>query len=664
MVKSSRFLIYLSALLACCSSADKKTRSEFDYFTEFMKMEERGQIDSVIMDQGLAIDDPEIQSTAAGTVGIVRDREFLFRLGELCHNHEKRVREAAIFALGEVGDPAAIGPLAAVLHAEDSASQIRAIEAMGKIGDETAAPFIRPFLRKSDDQACEAALALWRMSDSSSLGDLRWLAQNSSGRGLYGAIYAMSRMLPDSCVEEFSGIFERFEGADGDFAEISAVAARGLALSGDSAAVLHVYDNYYNILPRPAKIELINSMGQLGLGRADLEKILEETADSGLKRAIILSLGQIGNPKSGNVIDQYTGDASLQVRLAAIAALPEIDKKSPTDTLKKLESDRNWQVRAEVARSLGKIKSNSSLKQLRLMLEDNDDRVKAAVIEGLGEFPIKRNIDIIKAALNGSSDYVVRSVAADVLGKSKDSVALEILLETAERNVTTDEIDFARGLVVAVGNFVDTTEAGVKAREVIEKYLHHQNRVVRQDAFAALGKFAPGDFDPGAFDAVYDDEHYKFLRDLNGAGVVAVMETSRGTIKIKLEPDTAVRTVANFVKLARRGFYDNLTFHRVVQDFVIQGGCPRGDGWGGPGYMIREEINPLKFKRGTIGMATSGRDTGGSQFFICLSGQPHLDGRYTAFGNVIEGGDILDKIEIGDIIKSIKIESGRYQNES
>ena len=143
-------------------------------------------------------------------------------------------------------------------------------------------------------------------------------------------------------------------------------------------------------------------------------------------------------------------------------------------------------------------------------------------------------------------------------------------------------------------------------------------------------------------------------------GVVAVIETGRGVIKLKLEPEMALGTAANFIKLAERGFYDDLTFHRVVQNFVAQGGCPREDGWGGPGYTIREEINPLRFKRGTIGMATSGRDTGGSQFFICLSDQPHLDGRYTAFGQVIEGWDVLDKIEIGDQILSINIEKGRF----
>jgi peptidyl-prolyl cis-trans isomerase B (cyclophilin B) len=146
------------------------------------------------------------------------------------------------------------------------------------------------------------------------------------------------------------------------------------------------------------------------------------------------------------------------------------------------------------------------------------------------------------------------------------------------------------------------------------------------------------------------------LKDL---GIIAIIDTPHGIIKVRLTPESAPRTCANFVKLAERGFYDNLTFHRVAQNFVIQGGCPRGDGWGGPGYTIREEINPIKFKKGAIGMASSGRDTGGSQFFICLSDQPHLDGRFTAFGNVIEGWEILDNIEIGDKILSVKIEKGR-----
>ncbi len=617
-------------------------------------------VDSVIMDLALSYDDSDLIKAAARTCGIVQDDRFRYRLSGLCGNTDKAIREAAIFALGEIKDTTALNSLAAVLHTEDLDSRLMAIEALGKIGDRKAAPFIQPLLKKSDGESYEAALALWRIADSSSVGDLRLLAARASGKALYGAVYSMFRLAPDSCVSQFVKVFENPKSGDSAYIETAAIAARGLGSNGDTIVILNVFENYFDILGRPAKIELIRSLGRVGVGVVGLEQVLDNTDDNGLKRVLILSLGQIGNAKSRKVVEKYLHDPSLQVQLAAISALPEVNKSSPTNTLIKLKSSGKWQVRAEVARSLGKVKSNRSLKQLRLMLEDGDDRVKAAVIKGLGNYPVNRNIDIIKAALNGSDDTVVKSVAADVLGSSENSRALEILIETAGRNIETEDVDFARSLVSAIGNFIDTTEIGITAINTIKKFLNHKNRIVRQDACAALKKNAPENFNPGIFDVDFDEDDLKNLRDLKKLGVVAVIETGRGVIKLKLEPEMALGTAANFIKLAERGFYDDLTFHRVVQNFVAQGGCPREDGWGGPGYTIREEINPLRFKRGTIGMATSGRDTGGSQFFICLSDQPHLDGRYTAFGQVIEGWDVLDKIEIGDQILSINIEKGRF----
>jgi len=109
------------------------------------------------------------------------------------------------------------------------------------------------------------------------------------------------------------------------------------------------------------------------------------------------------------------------------------------------------------------------------------------------------------------------------------------------------------------------------------------------------------------------------------------------------------------VQLARSGFFNNLAFHRVVPNFVIQGGDPRGDGNGGPGYQIRCEINELPYERGAVGMALSGKDTGGSQWFVTHSAQPHLDGGYTVFGRVREGMDIVDQIARGDRILSVTI---------
>jgi len=137
--------------------------------------------------------------------------------------------------------------------------------------------------------------------------------------------------------------------------------------------------------------------------------------------------------------------------------------------------------------------------------------------------------------------------------------------------------------------------------------------------------------------------------------VEATIETEKGKILIHLLPGVAPLTVSNFIYLAEKGFYNNLTFHRVVSDFVVQAGDPRGDGWGGPNYAIPCEYNQRPFKRGTIGMATAGKDTGSSQFFICHSEQPHLSRRYTVFGEVISGMDVVDKIEIDDKIQQILI---------
>lgn len=138
----------------------------------------------------------------------------------------------------------------------------------------------------------------------------------------------------------------------------------------------------------------------------------------------------------------------------------------------------------------------------------------------------------------------------------------------------------------------------------------------------------------------------------------AIIETEKGTIVAELFAKDAPGTVANFEKLIKEGFYDGLTFHRVIPNFVIQGGCPQGTGTGGPGYSIKCEVdnNPNKHLRGSLSMAHKGRDTGGSQFFICHSPQPHLDGRHTVFGRVMEGIDVVDKIRQGEKMLKLKIE--------
>jgi len=135
-----------------------------------------------------------------------------------------------------------------------------------------------------------------------------------------------------------------------------------------------------------------------------------------------------------------------------------------------------------------------------------------------------------------------------------------------------------------------------------------------------------------------------------------VMTTSKGDITIDLFPKEAPNTVANFYVLASDGYYDGLSFHRVIPGFVAQGGCPDGTGAGGPGWVIPCETkgNPHKHKTGSLSMAHRGKDTGGSQFFLVLAPQPHLDGLHTVFGQVSSGLDVMQDLEIGDEIKSVK----------
>jgi peptidyl-prolyl cis-trans isomerase B (cyclophilin B) len=138
---------------------------------------------------------------------------------------------------------------------------------------------------------------------------------------------------------------------------------------------------------------------------------------------------------------------------------------------------------------------------------------------------------------------------------------------------------------------------------------------------------------------------------------IAVIETVKGTIKIELKEKEAPITTQNFIKLVQKGFYDGLTFHRVIRGFMIQGGCPKGNGTGGPGYSIKDEFHPnLKHTKGALSMANSGPNSGGSQFFITEEPQPHLDGHHSVFGQVIEGQDIVEKIKQGDKMLKVTIQ--------
>jgi cyclophilin family peptidyl-prolyl cis-trans isomerase len=143
-------------------------------------------------------------------------------------------------------------------------------------------------------------------------------------------------------------------------------------------------------------------------------------------------------------------------------------------------------------------------------------------------------------------------------------------------------------------------------------------------------------------------------------GVVGLrFETSRGAFDVDLFPREAPLHVANVVHLARGGFYDGLTWHRVVTGFVVQGGDPRGDGWGDPGWTLPDEVSAIPYTRGTLGMPKAGKDTGGCQLFFTHGRAPHLDGRYTVFGRIVRGVEVLDLLEEGDAIIKVTVRYSR-----
>jgi cyclophilin family peptidyl-prolyl cis-trans isomerase len=176
-------------------------------------------------------------------------------------------------------------------------------------------------------------------------------------------------------------------------------------------------------------------------------------------------------------------------------------------------------------------------------------------------------------------------------------------------------------------------------------------------AAAALKRITGRDYShkiPSATTPLYTDYDWETFESISPQQIVR-LKTTKGTISLQLLKYDAPFTVLSFYKLARKGFYNGLSFHRVVPNFVIQGGDPRGDGWGGPGYAIRSEYAFANFDRGMTGMASAGKDTEGCQFFIVHSPQPHLDGRYTVFAKVVEGLEVMEKIQVGDRILAAEI---------
>jgi len=252
------------------------------------------------------------------------------------------------------------------------------------------------------------------------------------------------------------------------------------------------------------------------------------------------------------------------------------------------------------------------------------------------------------------SDVIIRGTAAELLGElPPDETNTRALIDALPVALADQALnDAALSTLDALAK-----QKTVKANEVIKTALESNDHLVRRRAVALLKANGVGDFSAriGTVQTRNTAKDYERAINRIGKQVRAVVTTTKGSFTIDLLPEDAPLTVDNFVQLAKRNYFNGITLHRVVPNFVIQDGDPRGDGNGGPGYQIRCEINEVPYERGAVGMALSGKDTGGSQWFVTHSPQPHLDGGYTVFGNVVSGMETVDNIARGDLIRKIVI---------
>ncbi len=429
--------------------------------------------------------------------------------------------------------------------------------------------------------------------------------------------------------------------------------------------------------PHPhVQVELLRALGAVH-EPPRLFELIGDRFDAPLawERAVAYEVA-IGACRDGDLIQQALHlvaraleDRDWSVRFAAAAELAAIGEAVAADSMASGEDAPTPADREAPERRL--------LRQLTRRCLDDDPRVAKAVVIVWMSLRAADGIDLESlllemASFSESGDEVLRLLVVEgvrqVLGQPGASPLSErqmaILAGHLEPLARDPSADVRGSLVGLWADLLESDHRIEAARRLYAIALHDEDRRVRTAARSALQEAASSDdawapaargLRPRPQDTGRTAQDYARLLRNARASREAILETAAGTLRIALYGADAPLTVANFARLSGNGFYDDGRWHRVVPDFVVQDGCPRGDGWGGPGYAIRCEYNPLHYEPGTLGMAHAGKDTGGSQFFLALSDQPHLDGRYTIFGRLIDGWDALGAIVQGDPIERVRI---------
>ena len=621
------------------------------------------------------LSDPEgrVRRRAALAIGRVGLAEGVAPLTGLLTDTDPEVRQMAAFALGLIGDPSAAAPLIQALGDADPLVRGRAAEALGQIDAKDAAAAIGTLVAAlvrspavtamaPDDEQWPAApeaeafkLALFALVR---LGAFEPLAAAivEGGRPLshwWPVAFALQRVNDPRALPALTAL------AKGPGKYTVSFAARGLGGTKDPAAAATLVPLLDRSRPPEVIVSAIRAAAQLKATPAVEPMIAlmsDPATDPNLRLEAVAALGAMRAAEALPVVQDLMTDDWPVLRIAAIRAAALIDPETFILVLASLEPDRDWTVRAGLAGVLATLPADIALERVRALLNDEDKRVWPAALRALVRLKAPDVSSLLLAKVK-EPDFAVRAAVSTLIGEMKPEGGVAALREAFK----IAQPDLAYGARMAalealagygVPDALETLKLGladkewavrVRTAELLKKL---EPTGDHPTAIRPVPSAAPGGYDSTALIAPDYSPH-------------VFIDTAKGTIEFELAVLDAPQTSRNFVTLARQGFFNGLTIHRVVPNFVVQDGDSRGDGEGGPGYTIRDELNERPFLRGTVGMALSWKDTGGSQFFIMHSPAPHLDARYTAFGHVVNGMEVVDKIQQGDVIQRVRVWDGR-----
>ena len=619
--------------------------------------------------------EPRIRRRAALAIGRVGLSEGIPALSGALLDSDPDVRAAAAFGLGLVGDASAEGALTPLLGDAVAIVRGRAAEALGLIGAAGAPPAIgklaAEYARSAavtgmqpDDEAGPAAsdaeafklalFALVRLKAYDSLATAV-LDGDRAVSSWWPVAYALQRVEDPRAGPALLQLLK----VPGRYT--AAFAARGLGVLKLAAAAepLAALLDPKAKVPMEVVVSVIRALALIG-APSTVAPIAALAANpethANVRIEAVTALGTMKGAEGLAVAQDLLTHSWPALRAAALRAAAEIDPETFTFVLSGLEPDRDWRVRATLADIVGSLSPGVALGRARDMLQDSDKRVIGRVLGSLVKLQPAEAGPVLMERLK-DQDFVVRSAAAAGLGALKAEGGAAALRE-AYAAAQADAGYSGRGTILQALAAYGAAEATA----TLETALADKDWAIRVRAAELLKGIAPA-MDtrmtirpaPGAPLVPYDDP----LLISPVLSPHAFIETTRGTIEFELAVLDAPQTTRNFMTLAGKGYFNGLQIHRVVPNFVVQDGDPRGDGEGGPGYTIRDEINERPYLRGTVGMALDWRDTGGSQFFITHSPQPHLDTRYTVFGHVVNGMEVVDQIQQGDVVQRVRIWDGK-----